>query len=109
MIEDKFRFEIEVTEKEMKALLLLLESYHQYDMLHTAKITKLRQKMSPEQVIEIRERYAAGGITHQALADEYNISAGHISRITQGKMWADVGGPIIDGRPRRVWNAVEKV
>ena len=34
---------------------------------------------------EIRERYLAGGVTQQVLADEYRVARSYISRIMHGK------------------------
>jgi predicted transcriptional regulator len=42
------------------------------------------------QVQEIRDRYAAGGISQQALADEYGVRQNTISRIVLRKVWMHV-------------------
>ena len=55
---------------------------------------KSRYKLTPHQVIEIRELYAAGEITQEALAALFKVSTGTISRIVTGSSWAFVGGPI---------------
>lgn len=44
-------------------------------------------KLAYNQVDEIRERYANGGITQQKLADEYNVTQTTISRIVLNKNW----------------------
>lgn len=44
-------------------------------------------KLTPEQVTEIRQRYAAGGVSQAALAREYGISQGGISKIILGKSY----------------------
>jgi hypothetical protein len=45
------------------------------------------------QVVEIRERFAAGA-TYRALAKAYGVSTGTISFIVSGRHWPHVGGPI---------------
>lgn len=47
------------------------------------------------QVQEIRERYAAGGVTTTELARENGVSIVTIRYATQGKTYRDAGGPII--------------
>jgi hypothetical protein len=37
-------------------------------------------KLSGEQIIEIRTRYAAGGVTHRSLAEEYGVSKSRITK-----------------------------
>jgi hypothetical protein len=41
-------------------------------------------KLTPAQVVEIRNRYAAGGVTQWGLADEYGVKQAQISRIVRG-------------------------
>lgn len=45
-------------------------------------------KLTDEQVIEIRRRYADGGVTQQALGDEYGVNHSLISYIVRRKRWA---------------------
>lgn len=47
-------------------------------------------KLTTEQVISIRERYAAGGITQKELAQEFEISPTQLSRIVRGLFWKAV-------------------
>jgi hypothetical protein len=42
-------------------------------------------KLTEAQVQEVQEKYRAGGITQQELADEYGIGQWNISRIMNGK------------------------
>lgn len=50
-----------------------------------------RHKLSPAQVEEIRKRYAAGGVTQEALGREYGVSGAHVCGIVKGRFWkADV-------------------
>jgi hypothetical protein len=54
-------------------------------------------KLTEEQVLEIRRRYADGGVTQQALGDEYGVDRSIISDIARRKIWAhlddDFTGP----------------
>jgi hypothetical protein len=47
-------------------------------------------KVTEAQVRSIRERYAAGGITQQELADEYGMRGPEISRIITRQRWKHV-------------------
>ena len=47
-------------------------------------------KLTESQVRSIRERYAAGGISHQALADEFGVSQALIGPIIRRLKWAHV-------------------
>ena len=47
-------------------------------------------RLTDEQVIEIRERWIAGGITQQKLADEYKIHQTQVSRIILRKQRTDI-------------------
>lgn len=50
-------------------------------------------KISESDVVEIRERYAEGGIKQQSLADEFGISRVQVTRICAGDRWVDAPGP----------------
>lgn len=50
---------------------------------HTAKLSRA-------QVIEIRERYAQGNVTHRMLAAEYGVSPNQIGRIVRGVDWQHI-------------------
>lgn len=43
--------------------------------------------LNERQVIAIRQRYAAGGITQQQLADEHGVERTTIQYVTSGKNW----------------------
>lgn len=45
-------------------------------------------KLTPNQVLEIRQRYADGE-TQRRLASDFGMSVGHIGRIVRGEQWAD--------------------
>ena len=47
-------------------------------------------KLTAEQVLEIRDKYAKGGISHRKLAEEYKISQQNISRILTRKLWSHI-------------------
>ncbi len=51
-------------------------------------------KVNEEQVVEIRERYASGDVTHEELSKEYSVSRVSIANITLGHTWKHTGGPI---------------
>lgn len=44
-----------------------------------------RHKLTDAQIAQLRDRYAAGGVTQQALADEYGIHYSAVSYIVRGK------------------------
>jgi len=50
-------------------------------------------KLTEGMVFEIRERYAAGGKSQQALANEYRVSQAAISLIVLGKKWKHLNEP----------------
>lgn len=50
-------------------------------------------KLIDSQIVEIRERRAAGA-RQMDLANQYGVSEGQISMIVRGKRWPSVGGPI---------------
>lgn len=53
---------------------------------HRGRGTKLR----PEQVREIRARYAAGGVSQVRLGREYGVDSSIISDIVNFRMWLEV-------------------
>jgi DNA-binding XRE family transcriptional regulator len=46
-----------------------------------------RHKLSEADVLLIRERYAAGGVTQQALADEFGVNQTNIGFIVRNVRW----------------------
>jgi len=50
-------------------------------------------KLTDEQVVEIRCRYFEGDVSQQSLSDEFGVSRQTISSIVRGETYADVGGP----------------
>lgn len=51
-----------------------------------------RRKLMPEQVREIRNRYAAGGVTYASLAAEYGVSEGTVRQLVRGRAWTGLDG-----------------
>jgi len=54
--------------------------------------------LTNRQVLDIRNRYAAGGVYQRDLAAEYKVNRVTITDITRGKQWRHVGGPITKRR-----------
>ncbi len=52
--------------------------------------THYKVKLTKEQVIEIRKRYAAGNISHRDLATEYHVWKSTISVILNRKTWKHI-------------------
>lgn len=52
--------------------------------------TNANAKLTDDVVVAIRERYAAGGISQQRLADEYGIHQGTVSKIVLGRAWQHI-------------------
>lgn len=50
-------------------------------------------QLTPEQVVEIRARYAAGGVRQRDLGAEYGVVQAQISRIIRGERWASTDTP----------------
>jgi hypothetical protein len=53
-----------------------------------------RNNLTAQDAREIRERYAAGGVSYAALAEQYPVTAGGIWHVVTGTVFADAGGPI---------------
>lgn len=52
--------------------------------------SKPMAKLTDDNVKSIRQRYAAGGITQQALADEFHVAISQINWVVTGKAWRHV-------------------
>jgi len=50
-------------------------------------------KLNDDAVLEIRERYAEGGVSIKELGDEYGVAFTTISHVINGTQWKHVGGP----------------
>jgi hypothetical protein len=49
-----------------------------------------RSKLTPATVVELRKRYASGGISQQKLGDEYGVCQVVISKIINRQLWPHV-------------------
>ena len=47
-----------------------------------------RAKLTEDQVLEIRSRYAAGGVAYRSLGRDYGVDGSVIGRIVQRKLWS---------------------
>ena len=52
-----------------------------------------RRRLSEAEAVDIRERYAAGGVTHRELAAEFGVKRSTISYLIRGVTYQDAGGP----------------
>lgn len=55
---------------------------------------KPHRKLTDEQVVEIRARYAAGGVLGKDLAAEYDVCIAAIFHLLSGRTFKDVGTPV---------------
>jgi len=53
-----------------------------------------RSKLTAQDAREIRERYAAGGVSYADLAEQYPVTIMEIGPVVNGQVFADAGGPI---------------
>ncbi len=51
-----------------------------------------RAKLTDAKVLEIRRKYAAGGITQVELSTEFGIAQSKISAIVRQGLWTHLGG-----------------
>lgn len=51
---------------------------------------------------QIREEYAAGGVTHRVLSERYGIDQSSVTRLINGKMWCNED-TVIPGPPPQRW------
>jgi hypothetical protein len=57
-------------------------------------------KLTPEQVVEIRERYWRGMESQGALCRAYGVSKETIGRVVRGETFQEYGGPVPGGREK---------
>lgn len=57
--------------------------------LDEAEQARVRRKLTAAQVVEIRDRYAAGGLTQQALAREYGVARQCVASVVRSRTWRD--------------------
>lgn len=60
---------------------------HVFDLVHGVK---KYNNLTEEIVLDIRSRYAAGGISMRALAYEYDTVTSHVSNIINRRTWTNV-------------------
>lgn len=53
-----------------------------------------RRRIDATSARAIRERFAVGGLTYQAAADELGVTIATAHRILRGRTWREAGGPI---------------
>ncbi len=53
---------------------------------------RFRSKLSPSDVLAIREDYPRGGVTQKELANRYGVSKNTIANVLQGITWPDPEG-----------------
>lgn len=63
------------------------------DMVRAGRAPCPNARLTPEQVVELRERRAAGA-RQSDLAKQYGITEGRVSVIVRGLAWRTAGGPI---------------
>ena len=63
------------------------------DMVERGRYARPSARLTPEEVLEIRERRDAGA-PQALLAEQYGVSPAAISAIVRGLRWAHLGGPI---------------
>lgn len=55
-------------------------------------VTNPNHKLTARDVLDIRRRYAHGGVYQYELAEEYGISQTHVSLICRGESWRNIPG-----------------
>lgn len=58
--------------------------------IDAARKGHMAKRLVEAEVREIREKYAAGGVTQKQLADEYGTNQGMVSMIVNHKWWSHV-------------------
>ncbi|WNM67280.1 helix-turn-helix DNA binding domain protein [Arthrobacter phage Wyborn] len=61
-------------------------------------VAQVAAKLQPADVVRMREKKAAGGVTLQQLAEEFGVSVNVVHRVVTGKGWSHIGGPIREPR-----------
>ena len=57
-------------------------------------------KLTNEQVLAIRRRYAGGDCSQTDLAREYGLTQSHVGDIVRGELWTHLGGPLTKRRQK---------
>ncbi len=83
-----------------KARLSLLAQRKQERLAARRRARDARRSLTPDQVREMREAYAAGEMTQCQLAEKYGVVQNHVSNIVRGRdqrggsYYLDAGGPL---------------
>jgi transcriptional regulator with XRE-family HTH domain len=84
--------------REMRALARIFrvtwDSILETALSHDSFVISPTGRLTAEQVVELRERYAGGEPTGR-LEVAFGVSAATISRVVNGVSWKNVGGPIV--------------
>lgn len=60
---------------------------------------KRNAKVTREQVVAIRQEYAAGGVRYDDIAARHGMTRGAVGHIISGRSWPNVGGPLVHRPP----------
>jgi len=60
-----------------------------------------QSKLTKNEVIEIRNKYATGNFTQEELANKYDIGRPEIGHIIRGEKWKGVGGKMLSKKERK--------
>jgi len=63
---------------------------HLQEMTEAKHLSLHNSKLTEQQVLEIRADWATGKYTQKQLAEKYNVSRPHISRIVNRKIWKHI-------------------
>ena len=66
--------------------LLCINPHH----LHAGRRVASNRKLTAEQVLEMRERYAAGGVSQRDLGEMYGVATATVWAIIKRKRWMDL-------------------
>lgn len=73
-----------------------MNRYHAiHNGLHARGVRTRTAKLEPNDVVEIRERYAQGHVSQMALARTFGLDPSTVRAIVYGHSWKHVGGPIV--------------
>lgn len=83
---------------------------HENEKSRTCGETNGQSILTADDVLAMRRRYAAGGITQRELAAEYGVTASLVTLIIRGKRWAHIteGVRNVDGRGDRKTRGVNR-
>lgn len=80
------------TERRLTELAKCVARCHPCHVIKSARsmdfTSRERRLLSPADVVEIRRRYASGGVTQAELGIEYGCSRACVNNVTLGRTWA---------------------